>query len=120
MIGFVPNEARPPAGFGCLSTIIGVIVLAAIVVLVFFVGFIALGIFAALVIIGLLALAVDRVMLALSPKRRERRANQTRAFMWRFGQVQPGEVIDATAIDTTESLDDPGGHDEGPDGWRPQ
>ena len=31
MIGFVPNEARPPAGFGCLSTIIGVIVLAAIV-----------------------------------------------------------------------------------------
>ena len=48
MIGPMPNE-RPPVGLGCLSTIIGAIVLAAIVVLVFFVGFIALGIFAGVV-----------------------------------------------------------------------
>ena len=120
MISSVPNDARPPAGFGCLSTIIGVIVLAAIVVVVFFVGFIALGVFAALLVIGLLALAVDRVLLALSPKRRERRADQRRAFIWRFGQVQSGQVIDTTAIETTEGLDDPRPTDEGPDGLRPE
>jgi len=112
------NEERPPAGPGCLSMIIGVVVLSAIVVLVFFVGFIALGVFAALLVIGLLVMAVDRVMLALSPKRRERRANRSGAFVWRFGQVQSGEVIDTTAIDKTEILDDPRPDEQGPDELR--
>jgi hypothetical protein len=120
MIGYMANEERAPAGFGCLSMIIGVVVLAAIVVLVFFVGFIALGIFAALLVIGLFALAVDRVMLALSPKRRERRANQSRVFVWRFGQVQSGGVIDTTAIDTTENMDELRPHEQGPDELRPE
>jgi high-affinity Fe2+/Pb2+ permease len=120
MIGSMANEERPPAGFGCLSMIIGVVVLAAIVVLAFFVGFIALGISAALLVIGLFALAVDRVMLALSPKRRERRANQSRVFVWRFGQVQSGGVIDTTAIDTTENMDELRPHEQGPDESRPE
>jgi hypothetical protein len=107
------SDQRPPAGIGCLSAIIGVVVLAAIVVLVFFVGFIALGIVAGLLIIGLLVWAVDRVLLALSPKRREGRAGQGGAFVWQFGQVQSGDVIDATAVDTTGVPDQPG-----PDGLR--
>jgi type IV secretory pathway VirB3-like protein len=120
MIGYMANEERPPTGFGCLSMIIGVVVLTALVVLVFFVGFVALGIVAALLVIGLLALAVDRVMLALSPKRRERRAHQSGVFVWRFGQVPSGEVIDTTAIDTTESLDNPRPNEQGPDELRPE
>jgi len=109
------NEGRLPAGIGCLSTVIGSVVLAAIAVLVFFVGFIALGIFAALLVIGTVAVAVDRVVLALSPKRRERRATQNRAFVWRFGQGQSGEAIDTTAIDTTPNSDGPRPNEQGPD-----
>jgi type IV secretory pathway VirB3-like protein len=114
------SQERPPVGLGCLSMVIGVVVLSAIVVLVFFVGFIALGIFAALLVIGLLVMAVDRVMLALSPRRRERRAKQNAVFLWRFGQVQSGEVIDTTAIETTESLDNPRPNEPGPDDLRPE
>ena len=98
----MPTDERAPAGFGCLGMIVGALVVAAVVVLVVFVGVIALGILAALLVVGLLVFAVDRVLLALSPKRRERRAAQSRAFIWQFGQVRPDEVIDTTAIDTTE------------------
>jgi type IV secretory pathway VirB3-like protein len=85
---------------------VGALVLVAIVVAVVFVGFIALGVVAALLVIGALVLAVDRVLLSLSPKRRERRANQTRAFVWRFGSF-PTDVVDAKVIDTTATSDDP-------------
>ena len=102
MIGYMPNGERPRTGLGCLSTIVGLFVLAVVIGLVFFVGFIALGVFAVLLVIGLVILAVDRVMLALSPKRRERRANQNAAFIWRYGQIQSGNVIDTTA-----TLDEP-------------
>ncbi len=115
------NEGRPPPGLGCLGSIIGAVVLVAIVVLVFFVGFIVLGIVAALFVVGLVVLAVDRLLLALSPRRRERRATQRRAFVWQFGAVRPEGTIDTTAfdttpldstvIDTTASSEDPG-HDE--------
>jgi type IV secretory pathway VirB3-like protein len=88
----------PRAQLGCLSSIVGALVLVAIIAAVVFVGFIALGVVAVLVVVGLLVLAVDRVMLSLSPKRRERRANQSRAFVWRFGPF-PGDVVDAQAID---------------------
>jgi hypothetical protein len=111
-MGSMANEERAPAGLGCLSTIVGVVILAAIVVLVFFVGIIVLGIVAALVVVGLLVFAVDRVLLALSPKRRERRAEQQRTFVWRFGQAQSGVVIDTTAIDTT-AIDTTEGPDDG-------
>ena len=95
------NEGRPPPGLGCLGSIIGAVVLVAVVVLVFFVGFIVLGIVAALFVIGLVVLAVDRLLLALSPGRRERRATQRRAFVWQFGAVRPEGTIDTTAFDTT-------------------
>lgn len=107
------NGQRPPAGPGCLSAVVGVVVLAAVIVLVFFVGLVALGVFAAIVVVGLLALAVDRILLALSPKRRERRAAQSRAFVWQFGQGRPGTVIDTTAIDAT-ATEAPHADGEGP------
>jgi len=81
--------------------VVGVIVLAAVVVLVFFVGLVALGVLAAIVVVGLLVLAVDRVLLALSPRRRERRAAQSRAFIRQFGPARPDAASDTTVIDTT-------------------
>jgi high-affinity Fe2+/Pb2+ permease len=113
------NEERPPTGIGCLSLIIGAVVLVAIAVLVFFVGLVALGILAAILVIGFVALAVDRVLLALSPKRRERRANQSRAFVWTFGQM-PGQVIDTTAIDSSQGVASPAPDEEGPQGSLPE
>ena len=114
------NAERPQGGIGCLSLIVGAIALAAIVVLVFFVGLIALAVLAAILVVGFVALAVDRVLLALSPKRRERRSSQSRAFMWSFGQIQPGQVIDATAIDANEGSGDPAPDEEGPKGSLPE
>ncbi|MGD0881122.1 MAG: hypothetical protein ABSB09_06100 [Acidimicrobiales bacterium] len=105
MIGTMVNGGRAPSGMGCLSAIIGSVVLVVVVVLVFAIGFVVLGVVAALVVVGLLALAVDRVLLALSPKRRERRAGRRQAFAWTFGQPQTPDVIDATAVDTTEDWD---------------
>jgi ABC-type bacteriocin/lantibiotic exporter with double-glycine peptidase domain len=114
MIGSMVNGGRAPTGMGCLGAIIGTVVLIVVVVLVFVVGFVALGVFAALVVMGVLALAVDRVLLALSPKRRERRASRQQAFVWTFGQLQTPDVIDATAVDMTEDWDG-----EEPDGRHP-
>jgi hypothetical protein len=112
----MPNQEGVPAGIGCLSTVVGLVVLAGVVVLVFFIGFIALAVVAALVVVGLIVWAVDRLLLALSPKRRERREAAQRAVVWRFGALSsgagpfggavPGEVIDATATDTsTDPID---------------
>lgn len=114
------NTERPPTGIGCLSLIVGAVVLVAVVVLVFFVGLVALGILAAILVVGFVALAVDRVLLALSPKRRERRANQSRTFVWNFGQMQPGQVIDTTAFDTHEGVSDPATDEQGPQGSLPE
>jgi type IV secretory pathway VirB3-like protein len=108
------SSERPRAGVGCLGSLLGLLVLVAVVVAVVFVGFIALGIFAALVVVGLVALAVDRVMLALSPRRRERRANQTRMFVWQSGQFRSGQVIDTRAIDTTANAEDRASREQGP------
>jgi hypothetical protein len=102
------NDARPPAGPGCLGAVIGAVVLVVIVVLVAFVGVVVLAVVAALVVVGLVAYGVDRLLLALSPKRRERRANQTRAVLWQFGQGPGGDVIDVSA---TESADPAGDAD---------
>jgi type IV secretory pathway VirB3-like protein len=109
------NDRRFPTGFGCLSTIIGLVVLAAVVVLFFFVGFIALVVVAVLLVVGLIVWAVDRVLLAISPKRRERRADRSGVFVWQFGQVPPDVVIDTTATESTVRTDDPGLDDPGPD-----
>jgi hypothetical protein len=89
-------------GVGCLGSIVGLVVVVAIVAGVVFAGLIALGVVAAVVIIGLVVIAIDRVLLAISPKRRERRANLQRSFMiWGPGAPgapgPPGPVIDSTA-----------------------
>ena len=118
------SQERAPAGIGCLSTVVGLVVLAGVVVLVFFVGVIALAVVAALVVVGLIVWAVDRLLLALSPRRRARREAAQRAVTWRFGGTStgagpfggavPGEVIDTTAteasagpVDGWPSGDDP-------------
>jgi len=112
--------ASPGRGVGCLGTLVAFVVVAAIVVLVLTIGFIALVVFAALLVIGLIAVGVDRLLLALSPKRRERRANQQRVYLWRSGQFRSGPVIDTTVIDTTATLDEPPSTTEGPDESTPE
>jgi hypothetical protein len=121
----MPNQERVPGGIGCLSTVVGLVVLVGVVVLVFFIGFIALAVVAALVVIGLIVWAVDRLLLALSPKRRARRESAQRAVIWRFGGMSTGagpfggtvsdEVIDTTATDSSTDLIDPGAPGDDPD-----
>ena len=111
---------RARAGLGCLSTLVGVVVVVAIVIAVVFIGFIALGVFAALMAIGLLALVVDRVLLAVSPKRRERRAGQGGVFAWRFGPDRLGEVVDATATEIPATPKDLKSRPEGSDDLGPE
>jgi type IV secretory pathway VirB3-like protein len=105
---------RPGRGVGCLGTLVAFVVVAAIVVLVLTIGFIALVVFAALLVIGLIAVGVDRLLLALSPKRRQRRASRPRVYIWRSGQFGSGPV-DTTVIDTTATLEEPHSPTEGPD-----
>lgn len=90
---------RGRTGIGCLGSILGGVVVVAVVVAAIFAGLIVLGIVAAVVIIGLVVLAIDRLLLALSPKRRERRADLQRSFMvWGSGTSErPGPIIDSTA-----------------------
>ena len=114
-----PGE-RPGTGFGCLSTLVAFAGVVAIVALVLTIGVIALVVFAALLVIGLIAVGVDRLLLALSPKRRERRASQQRMYVWRSGQFRSGPVIDTTVIETTATLDEPQSPAEGPDESRPE
>jgi hypothetical protein len=111
---------RSRAGSGCLSTLVGVVVVVAIVIAVVFVGFIALGVFAALVAIGLLALVVDRILLAVSPKRRERRVKQGGVFVWRLGPDRFGDVVDATATETPADPEELRSRPEGTDDLGPE
>jgi hypothetical protein len=103
---------RGQRGIGCLASILGVVAFVAVVVAAVFAGVIVLGIFAALVVIGLAAIAVDRLLLAISPKRRERRAKLQRSFIvWGTGRPpQSGPIIDTTArLEAPERL--PRSHD---------
>ncbi len=121
----MPSQERVPRGIGCLSTIVGLIMLAGVVVLVFFVGFAVLIIVAAIVVVGLIAWAVDRLLLALSPKRRARRDAAQRAFIFRFGGMSTdggpfggavsGEVIDTTAADASADPTETGSTGDDPD-----
>jgi hypothetical protein len=96
------DDMRLRGGPGCLALIVGTLVLAGVIVLVVLVGAVVLGIVAALVVVGLVVWAVDRLLLAVSPKRRERRARQGAVFTWRTGPLSSGPIIDATAVETTE------------------
>jgi predicted lipid-binding transport protein (Tim44 family) len=109
------NAQPPSARFGCLGMIVGAVVLGVIVALVVFAGLFVLAIAAALLVIGLVIVGVDRLMLKVSPKRRERRESQARAFVWRYGPTQGANVIDATAIDATDRPTDPDPRDGKPD-----
>ena len=114
------DEQRAPAGIGCLRTVVGIVVLVAVAALVFVVGFVALVVVAGLLVLGLVVWAVDRVLLALSPTRRERRAAQERAFRWQFGQMQAWPTSDPTVIDATATeeptwIERPGLGGHGPD-----
>jgi len=111
---------RPPAGLGCLGTIVGAVLLVAIAVLVVFVGFVAVAVVAGLVVVGLVAWAVDRVLLALSPRRRQRREARNRAVAWRFGTIQRGDVIDATATTDEPRSTRPDRRELGPEDERGQ
>ena len=93
------DGTRPRGGPGILGVVVGTLVLAAVITLVFFVGIIALGVLATLFVIGLVVVAVDRLLLALSPRRRQRRAEQGAAFSWQFGRMSPGPLIDTTATE---------------------
>ena len=95
------SDQRTPAGLGCLGTVVGLVVVAAFVVLFFFVGLVALVVVAGILVLGLVMWAVDRVLLALSPARRVRRAAQGGVFVWRSGSFGPGRVIDTTATEST-------------------
>ena len=122
----MPSNDRVTGGIGCLSTIVGLVALVGVVVLVFFVGFVVLAIVAAFVVVGLIAWGVDRLLLALSPKRRARREAAQRAFIWRFGGMSTdggpfggavsGGVIDATATDVPADPIDTGSTGDDPDG----
>ena len=90
------NGVRPRGGPGCLGLVVGTLVLAAVIALV-----LVLGVVAGLVVAGLVVLGVDRLLLALSPKRRQRRAERGAAFTWQFGRLSSGTVIDATATEAT-------------------
>jgi type IV secretory pathway VirB3-like protein len=95
------SQDHRPVGIGCLGSIAGVIVIAAVIVAAIFAGLVILGVVAAVVVIGLIVLAIDRVSLALSPKRRERRADLQRSLFWRSGAV-----IDTTAT-ATATVEEP-------------
>ena len=92
--------------------------LVGVVVLVLLVGFVALAVVAALVVVGLVVWAVDRVLLALSPTRRERREQQRGAFLAQFGRFPTGTVIDTTATEEW-GHPHPGRDDHPPDGLSP-
>jgi Na+/phosphate symporter len=85
------SDGQPRVGMGCLGSILGVVILVAIVVAVATVGLIGLAVLAAVVVVGLVVFAVDRLLLAISPKRRERRENLMRTW------VRGSEIIDASA-----------------------
>ena len=92
--------ARPGPGLGCLGPILGFVVLVALVAAVATIGLVVLAVVAVAAVVGLVVFAVDRLLLALSPKRRERRDDLLRS--WGVGG---GRVIDSTAIDTTATVE---------------
>jgi hypothetical protein len=91
---------RSGSGLGCLGPILGFVVLVAVVAAVATIGLVVLAVVAVIAVIGLVVFAVDRLLLALSPKRRERRDDLLRS--WGVGG---GRVIDSTAIDTTATVE---------------
>ncbi len=71
---YVTSRSRPGVGFGCLGSImVGVLYLMAAVFFIVAVVIIA-GAFLAAMVVALLALGVDRILLAINPKWRARRA----------------------------------------------
>ena len=80
---FRSRRVGPGRPFGCLGSIMAAVVFVVLVVGLVLLGVTILAVVAGLVIVGLLAVVVDRVLLRLSPKRRERRAQRVRAIVQR-------------------------------------
>ncbi len=115
-------------GLGCLGSIVGALVVAAVVVAVATVGLVVLAVVAAVVAVGMIAFAVDRLLLAVSPKRRKRREDLMRSWglgglggLGRTGDTghvggpaDGGQVIDTTAtVETQEPPLRPEGTNDG-------
>ncbi len=83
----VHSQSRPGTGLGCLGSILSIVVVVAVVTAIILGAFVILVITAAVMAIGLLAFAVNRLVMALNPRYRARRAH-----------LEPsGQIIDATA-----------------------
>ncbi len=85
-----PPGSAGRSGFGCLGPLLGGVIVVAIVIATALIGLVMLAVVAAIVVIALVVWAIDRVALAVSPKRRERRQRLVRTFDPR------GPIIDAT------------------------
>ncbi len=83
----VTNGGRPGTPFGCLGSVVALLLLILLVAAISVGAVILLVVVGALLAVGLVALAVDRILLAVSPSRRARRDAM------RSG----GVVIDTTA-----------------------
>jgi hypothetical protein len=102
----ITGGGRPGTPFGCLGSVLAVLLLIVFVTAIAVGAVVLLVVVGALLAVGLVALAVDRILLALSPGRRQRRDAM------RSG----GMVIDTTAR-VERSGDDPtpgGGELPGP------
>jgi hypothetical protein len=95
------TRVGPGRSFGCLGSILAVVILVAVVAGLVLLGVAILAVVAGLMIVGLLAVAVDRILLRLSPKRRERRAQRVRAMF------HGPDVIDTTATLDRPDAGDP-------------
>jgi hypothetical protein len=109
---------RANTGIGCLGSLLGLVAFIAVVAAVIFVGAIALAVVGAVLVVGVVVLAIDRLLLAISPKRRARRATLQRSFMiWGPGSPGPSGASGASGpiIEATAHLEEPG-REEGSEG----
>jgi hypothetical protein len=101
----VTNGGRPGALFGCLGSVVALLLLILVVAAISVGAVILSVVVGALLAVGLVALAVDRLLLAVSPSRRARRDAM------RSG----GVVIDTTArVESPYDRETPRGEQELP------
>jgi len=94
---YVTHRGRPGVSFGCLGSLVIGFVYALGAVLFVGASVLIFGVFVAAVLVALVALEVNRLLIAVSPRYRERRVTQ--------GAFRPTtKVIETTArvIDTTK------------------
>ena len=97
----VTSGGRSGSPFGCLGSVLALLLLVLLIAAISVVGVILLVVVGALLAVGLVALAVDRILLAVSPSRRARR-----------DAMRSGGVV----IDTTARVEPPHEHRTGTGG----